>query len=414
MNILFIHGNYPAQFRSLVSDLGRQQAHDVRFLTARKDPDKFPINGANVVRYEDPKKTQILTSSRTQSIANEQIQRGEIVQEAIQKLINDGFTPRLVIFHGGNGIGLFIRQILPKAVLIGYFEWFFTERCAQLILGNNNINTLNYIQSRNISSIAEMTICDGCVVPTDWQASQFPPKLRKNLTTIFDGIDTGFFHPGSPELFTRTIKLQGEDDSMLIEQQDLLLTYATRGMEPLRGFPEFMKTLPTLLCEFPNLKVLIGGRDRSAYGPPCSSHNGSWKEMMLDKLPMLKKHPQIIYTGLMNYENYRLMLQRTNLHCYLTHPYVTSWSLFEAVACGAPVITNRSEATNETIPIEDSFLIDRVSDVHGKNGIEKIKSILSDSPKNHSRKSSLPSSFSLNNAKNNWQNFINQMLSQAA
>ena len=136
--------------------------------------------------------------------------------------------------------------------------------------------------------------------------------------------------------------------------------------------------------------------------------------MMLDKLPMLKKHPKIIYTGLMNYENYRLMLQRTNLHCYLTHPYVTSWSLFEAVACGAPVITNRSEATNKTIPIKDSFLIDRVSDIYGQNGIKKIKSVLDNSTKYHSRKSSLPSSFSLNNAKDNWQQFINQMLSQAA
>ena len=36
MNILFIHGNYPAQFRVLATELGRQDIHDVRFLSARK------------------------------------------------------------------------------------------------------------------------------------------------------------------------------------------------------------------------------------------------------------------------------------------------------------------------------------------------------------------------------------------
>ena len=98
-------------------------------------------------------------------------------------------------------------------------------------------------------------------------------------------------------------------------------------MEPLRGFPQFMRALPVLLNKFENLKVLIGGRDRSAYGPSCPKYNGSWKEMMLSELPKLRNHPKITYIGLMNYENYRLMLQRTNLHVYLTQPYVTSWSL---------------------------------------------------------------------------------------
>ena len=52
MNILFIHGNYPAQFRSLSSDLGAQGVHDVRFLTARKDYAAFPINGIKIEEYD--------------------------------------------------------------------------------------------------------------------------------------------------------------------------------------------------------------------------------------------------------------------------------------------------------------------------------------------------------------------------
>ena len=132
----------------------------------------------------------------------------------------------------------------------------------------------------------------------------------------------------------------------------------------MRGFPQFMRGLPELLKKIPNLKVLIGGRDRSAYGPPCPTHGGSWKEMLLSEVPLLKNHPRITYTGLMSYENYRLMLQRTNLHCYFTEPYVTSWSLFEAAACGAPILTNQSPATNGTLPIPIEHVLPHIEDFY--------------------------------------------------
>ena len=138
-------------------------------------------------------------------------------------------------------------------------------------------------------------------------------------------------------------------------------------MEPLRGFPQFMRALPELLERQPNLKVLIGGRDRSAYGPSCPTHNGSWKEMILDELPILKNHPRIVYTGLMNYQNYRMMLQRTNLHCYFTEPFVTSWSLFEAVACGAPVLCNASPATSGTINLDSKNMIESIDQIQHRH-----------------------------------------------
>ena len=37
MNILFIHGNFPGQFRSLALNFAQQSAHNVVFLTARED-----------------------------------------------------------------------------------------------------------------------------------------------------------------------------------------------------------------------------------------------------------------------------------------------------------------------------------------------------------------------------------------
>ena len=32
---------------------------------------------------------------------------------------------QVIISHGGNGLGLFIKDLVPDAIHIGYFEWYF-------------------------------------------------------------------------------------------------------------------------------------------------------------------------------------------------------------------------------------------------------------------------------------------------
>ena len=185
-------------------------------------------------------------------------------------------------------------------------------------------------------------------------------------------------------------------------------TYATRGMEPLRGFPQFLKALPQVLHDNPNTKVIIGGRDRAAYGPAAPSHGGSWKERILAEIGDFEGKQNIYFPGLMNYENYRLMLNRTDLHCYFTLPYVTSWSLFEAYACGAPILTNSSEATTSTLIFQKDQVIDNIEKLYTQEGAEKILTLL-----NNSRgkpKPALPETFSLKFCLKMWQDFINQIL----
>jgi glycosyltransferase involved in cell wall biosynthesis len=409
MNILFIHGNYPAQFRMLAERIVCDKRHVVKFLTGKKDINRHKIDGIEIIEYEEVSGDEIQSSSDTQAIAAEQIARGEKILKSIYDLIQSGFTPELIFFHGGNGIALYIRELLPECRLIGYFEWYFSRRCASIILERNDLGSLKFVKTRNFSTECEILISDACVVPTEWQASQFPPRIRQHMNVIFDGVDTDFFKPNSL-IFRDSITLQGENDSMLVNNDDLLLTYATRGMEPLRGFPEFMKALPVLLQKLPNLKVLIGGRDRSAYGRKCDTHNGSWLKKMLDDLPYLKDHPRITYTGLMNYENYRNMLQRTNLHCYFTKPYVTSWSLFEAAACGAPILTNRSAATTGTLNFVDDkhHIIEKIEAIYSDQGIDMAINILTSEIAE--RETQLNPLYNISNSMKEWSLLINNCL----
>ena len=222
MNILFIHGNYPAQFKNLAADLGRQKNHDIRFLTARKDSDKFPLVGVKIVQYEDGGIDQVKRDfhSEADAILSEQVRRAEIIQFKIVELARNGFIPQLIIYHGGNGIGLFLKQVLPDAKIIGYFEWYFSNKCANLILSRTDLRALNFVKARNFSMENEIIQSDRCVVPTIWQASQFPEKIRNQLSVIFDGINSQFFRPGEDNIFKQIVEIEGESRNSTAESRN--------------------------------------------------------------------------------------------------------------------------------------------------------------------------------------------------
>ena len=164
--------------------------------------------------------------------------------------------------------------------------------------------------------------------------------------------------------------------------------------------------LPKLFDSIPP-KVIIGGRDRSA-GPPAPSHNGSLKEKTFDEIGAFDYSERIKFPGLMRYEEYRKMLWRTNLHCYFTKPYVTSWSLFEAAACGCPILTNKSMATTGTINLPHSLQVNCFDDIPKSETVSKITKYIAT---HHSRESYLPAEFSSSFSTRAWQEAINRALS---
>ncbi len=349
MDFLFIHGNYPAQFRHLAPLLGRDQQHRVVFLTGRQDAEKEALPGVAIRtfachRSPHPGTHHYLTATE------EAVLQGQAVIKSTAQLLEEGLRPRVVISHSGMGLGLFIKDLLPKALHVGYFEWYFRPATTKHLLKSFELNEQLLSGLRNLPILQELECCDLGVVPTEWQKCQFPKPYQEKLSVIFDGIDTNFFQPCPPKLLLGkkdlTISNRDNGEHFVLKGSGKVISYATRGMEPLRGFPEFLKAMPALLKADPMLQVVIAGADRRAYSYGAPSHNGSWKEHLLDELGEFPGRERILFTGLLNYADYRTLLWRSNLHCYFTRPYVTSWSLFEAAACGARLAVNKSPATD--------------------------------------------------------------------
>ena len=103
---MFIHGNYPAQFRHLAAALGNSRQHRVIFLTARQDAETQPIPGVTIRRF-DLHRSPNTGTHHYLTATEEAVLKGQAVLRALHELVEEGLQPKLVVSHGGMGLGLF-------------------------------------------------------------------------------------------------------------------------------------------------------------------------------------------------------------------------------------------------------------------------------------------------------------------
>lgn len=197
------------------------------------------------------------------------------------------------------------------------------------------------VVSRQGHQALMMAQADAALSPTEFQADTFPPCFRDKITIIHDGIDTRRLCP-DPE--ARVTLPSGVEFCA----GDELLTFINRNLEPYRGYHSFMRALPAVLRARPNAHVVIVGGDDVSYG--ARPGNGKrWKDVFLDEVRDRIDLSRVHFTGKVPYATFVGLMQATRVHCYLTVPFVLSWSLLEAMSAGALVVGSRTEPVEEVI-----------------------------------------------------------------
>lgn len=331
MKILFLHRNFPAQFRHIAMHLARDKNNQVLYMTNRKDTPDLP--GIKKILY-GLHRTPKPETHHYLRFAEESVLHGQGALRTALQLRQQGFVPDVIVGHSWGPIS-FLKEVYPEVPLIAHVEWFYNSKNSDVdFVSEQDIDTRAKMRFKNSHLLVDLYTCDRVITPTKWQLRQIPPEFHAKSTVIHEGVDTDYFKPDEKAEF------QG------FTRKDEVITYATRGMEPYRGFPQFMEAASEILKQRPNAHIFIAGDDRVCYGAKLPD-NKTFKQLMLEKhqYDMDRLH----FTGSLPYGEYLKLLQISSAHVYLTYPFVLSWSMLEAMACKCLVLASSTQPVLEVI-----------------------------------------------------------------
>ena len=339
MRLLVIHQNFPGQFAHLIKAWSQRAGWEVIGLGRETAPgvpgfDKF-------VRYRlarggSAKQHPYLRQMEAATL------HGQAVARALLEMKRRGFVPDAILAHPGWGETLYAKDVFPDARLVHLCEWYYDTNGADLGFDPEFPLTFDdraRIRTWNALHTLNLTHCDVAISPTLWQRSRHPEIFRSKIGVKHEGIDLERLGPRADAVF-RT------PSGQVFRPGDPVVTYVARNLEPYRGFHVFMRALERVQAKHPRCHALIVGADGVSYGrkPPNAA---TWREEILSTVRLDPQRTHFL--GRLPHAAYLDVLRVSAAHVYLTYPFVLSWSLLEAMACGTAIVASDTAPVREVI-----------------------------------------------------------------
>ncbi len=354
MKFLFVHQNFPGQYLHLVRHLAAMPEHEVVFITQRE---QGQIGGVRKIVYK-PAREVVPGLHRYLRDTEAAVLNAQSVARVALDLRARGFVPDVMLGHNGWGETWYLKDVFKTTPLIGYFEFFYRFEGADVGFEPGPplpFDDAARIRTKNIGNLLALDAVDMGQCPTEWQRSLYPQIHRPRLHVAHEGIDTDVCKPDPQAV----VSIPGT--GLQLTARDEVITYVARNLEPYRGFPSFMRSLPAILAERPKAQVLIVGGDGTSYGPRPAD-GISLKDRMLKELAGRLDLSRVHFLGRVPYSTFLSVLQVSSVHVYLTYPFVLSWSLLEAMSCGCAVVASGTAPVQEAVSHgQNGWLVDMFS-----------------------------------------------------
>jgi glycosyltransferase involved in cell wall biosynthesis len=350
MHVLYVHQNFPAQFGHIAHYLVQKMGWQCTF-ASETPPGK--VGGIEKIQYrlQGGATKQNHFCSRT---FENTIWHCDGVYRAMKA--RPDIRPDLIVGHSGFGSTLFLRELYPDVPVINFFEYYYHPHDPDSDMDFRKdlewtVPEAKYLRSRcrNAMILLDIQNCQIGYTPTNFQKSKFPNEYTQKIQTIFDGVDRGVYK-GLDETLRPPPETRGTRMIAGVEvPADVrVVTYVSRGFESMRGFDIFMKSAKLIEKMYPNVVFIIVGTDRIAYGGDDAYTGGkSFKDWVLAQQEYdLTKFK---FVGRINPIELGRVLAAGDLHIYLTVPFVLSWSMMDAMSCGAVVLGSATSPVKEMI-----------------------------------------------------------------
>ena len=346
MKILFIHPNFPGQFRHIATHLAQQDGNQVVGLGDHDGVARQIGTTPGVVLrgYKMSRKATIGVHHYLRNL-EESVLRGQAVLRGCLEIKKLGFYPDLICAHVGWGDALFLREAFPDSKIIGYLEFFYHSRGADTGFDPEfpiSLDNRCEVETKNSTQLLTWENCDYGWSPTQWQASLYPEAFHPKIKVIHDGINTKRIMGDRNATYTLP-------DGRVLSRKDEVLTLVNRNMEPYRGFHVFMRALPEIQKRRPKaVTIIIGSDNEIAYG--SKPKNGkTWREALLEEVGSQLDMSRLYFIGQLEYQEYLQVLQVSAAHVYMTYPFILSWSMLESMAAECLLIGSNTPPVAEII-----------------------------------------------------------------
>jgi glycosyltransferase involved in cell wall biosynthesis len=352
MRVLFIHQNFPGQFKHLAPALAAQ-GHEVLALGVNQPKHATP--GVRVILH----RPQVPAAAKTVSTAElrelqAKIARGHSVAMTLQALKRQGFHPDVIYAHSGWGEALFIKDVFPSVPLLIYAEYFYGTEGGDANFDKEftrwTLESAERLKIKNTHLLNALLDSDHALSPTTFQRDRHPQLFQNHISVIHDGIETGRFKPDAKS--SVSLRRAG----VTLHASDEVVTFVARELEPYRGYHMFMRALPQMMALRPKARFVVVGGDGVSYGaaPPDGK---TWKDIFLQEVTGQIDASRLHFVGPVPHETLTQLMQVSTVHLYLTYPFVLSWSLLEAMSVGCLIVGSRTGPVEEVIKHQQNGLL---------------------------------------------------------
>jgi glycosyltransferase involved in cell wall biosynthesis len=370
MNVLFVHQNFPGQYRHVAAALADDPANVVLAIGEAGNLGRLRHPRVREIGYPAPEPAGPHTHHYLRSF-EAAVRRGQQVARVAQELRRTGYRPDIVCCHPAWGEGLYLRDVWPDALLLYFFEFFYHAQGHDSGFDPEfprNLDGVLKTRTRNAVHLLSLNAADWGISPTRWQHQSLPPEYRDRISVIFDGVDTNVVCPADDA------RLE-VGNGLVLDATSEVITFVNRNLEPYRGYHVFMRALPRLLAARPQAQVVIVGGDGVSYGPSLPEGE-SYKQRYLDEVRGSIDESRVHFLGRVPYDRYLDVLRVSSAHVYLTYPFVLSWSMIEAMSAGCAVVASATPPVQEVIRDGENGLLFDFFD--GEALVDRVCAVLDD------------------------------------
>lgn len=365
MHVLYVHQNFPAQFGHIAWHLSKRTGWKCTFISETPPGN---VEGIEKIQYRRAggatQQTHFCSRTFENSVFN-----CDGVYTALKA--RPDIKPDLIVGHSGFGSTLFLRDLYPDTPIINLFEYFYRPGHPESDMGYRKdlgwkMPDIYYLRARcrNAMILLDLENCAAGYCPTEFQRSTFPQTYASKLSAVFDGIERSVYH-GHAEALRPPVERRGTRQiaGVAVPASTRIVTYVSRGFESMRGFDLFMRAGKIIASAFPDVIFFIVGTDRIAYGGDESflPQGMNFKQWVLsqDQYDLSKFR----FLGSVHPADLGRLLAASDLHIYLTVPFVLSWSMMDAMSCGAVVLGSDTAPVREMIRDGENGLLADLFDV---------------------------------------------------